>query len=101
MRSSADNCFYYTFIFTFSSSHCGLTIKWRLGSHCFKASEILTSISSGVCAYQRCDVDIIPLSPTADDDDELVSVLFTVDQLLRMSHSPPIGQVTLKVRDTV
>ncbi|VDO73333.1 unnamed protein product [Heligmosomoides polygyrus] len=37
------------------------------------------------------------LSPTAAGDDELVSVLFTIDQLLRMCNVPANGPVTLKV----
>ncbi|VDL83394.1 unnamed protein product [Nippostrongylus brasiliensis] len=36
------------------------------------------------------------VSPTAAGDDELVSVLFTIDQLLRMCHVPANGPITLK-----
>ncbi|VDL83934.1 unnamed protein product [Nippostrongylus brasiliensis] len=40
----------------------------------------------------------ITTSPTAAGDDELVSVLFTIDQLLRMCHVPANGPITLKLK---
>ncbi|XGW11349.1 hypothetical protein V3C99_012672 [Haemonchus contortus] len=43
-----------------------------------------------------CESKVVQ-SPTAAGDDELVSVLFTVDQLLRMCHMPANGPITLKV----
>uniref|UniRef100_A0A158P5V7 EF-hand domain-containing protein n=1 Tax=Angiostrongylus cantonensis TaxID=6313 RepID=A0A158P5V7_ANGCA len=57
------------------------------------ASKLLVAVN-----YETAGVLLLDFkSPTAVGDDEVVSVLFTIDELLRMCHVPANGPITLKV----